>query len=29
MIQVNLLSKPEWNPDVDRGYYDLFQATEG
>jgi len=29
MIQVNSLNKPEWNPDLDRGYYVLFQTTEG
>lgn len=29
MIQVNSLNKPEWNPDVDRGYYVIFQTTDG
>jgi hypothetical protein len=29
MIQVNSLNKPEWNPEVDRGYYVIFQTTDG
>jgi hypothetical protein len=29
MIQVNSLNKPEWNPDADRGYYVIFQTTDG
>lgn len=29
MIQVNSLNKPEWNPDVARGYYVIFQTTDG
>ena len=28
-IQVNSLIKPEWNPDVERGYYVIFQTTDG
>jgi hypothetical protein len=29
MIQVNSLNKPEWNPEVERGYYVIFQTTDG
>jgi hypothetical protein len=29
MIQVNSLNKPGWNPDVERGYYVIFQTTDG
>ena len=28
-IQVNSLNKPEWNPNADRGYYVIFQTTDG